>query len=219
MTRSCLPALSALPRGVAGSLRSLLLLFAVALFPASAVPQSIPDLASQHVLSIVEDMEIIADDGGPFETRVARISALVDRAVARMAVARYVAGASWNSADTMSREAYLSAYGRYLDVLIARRLETYTGEHIEHLGGRSLDDGDSLVAFRINNDGEAVRIVQWRVRITDAGPRILDIIVDGVSMAANQREEFAAIHGGSTEGIELLIEALLGQTERMLVAP
>jgi len=52
--------------------------------------------------------------------------------------------------------------------------------------------------------------------MSDTGPLILDVLVDGVSLAANQREEFAAIHDGSSEGIALLTAALEAQTERMI---
>jgi len=216
MARSCPPARPAPARRAAGGLFSLILLIATTLPSVPAWPQAASDQASAHVLALVEEFRAIIDDADPFRTRVARVSALVDMTVARSAVARYVAGPSWNVADVDHREAYLIAYGRYLDVLIARRLETYAGEQVVHLGARLLEDGDSLVALRVDHDRAATRIVQWRIRMSDTGPLILDVLVDGVSLAANQREEFAAIHDGSSEGIALLTAALEAQTERMI---
>ena len=60
---------------------------------------------------------------------------------------------------------------------------------------------DSMVESWIAGSGEPIR-VDWRVRETPAGKRIVDVVIAGVSMLVTQRSEFAAVNVVNGESIQ-----------------
>jgi phospholipid transport system substrate-binding protein len=68
---------------------------------------------------------------------------------------------------------------------------------------RKIDERDALVQSELAlKDGRKI-IVNWRVR-SKTEPKIIDVIVEGVSMAITQRDEFSAIinqNGGKIDGL------------------
>ena len=63
---------------------------------------------------------------------------------------------------------------------------------------------------RIDRPAGPPIMADWRVRIIDKQYRIIDVSVEGVSMAVTQRSEFNAVIQNS--GIEGLMEALRART-------
>ena len=71
---------------------------------------------------------------------------------------------------------------------------------------------DVLVICRIDiGQGRSLAVV-WRVRKTEAGPRLVDVIVDGISMAVVQREEFASVIRAQDGNIGSFLTALREKT-------
>jgi phospholipid transport system substrate-binding protein len=56
----------------------------------------------------------------------------------------------------------------------------------------------------------------WRVRSSEGQPKIIDVLVEGVSMAQNQRQEFTAIV--SREGIPGLLQSLRSKISTLSAA-
>lgn len=87
----------------------------------------------------------------------------------------------------------------------------YLGEQFRVTGERP--DGEvTLVQSEVFKPGSQPAKVDWRVNTAGAQPKIVDVIVEGVSMAVTQRSEFAAViqrNGGNVDG---LISALRQKT-------
>ncbi|MCB2053808.1 MAG: ABC transporter substrate-binding protein [Geminicoccaceae bacterium] len=108
-------------------------------------------------------------------------------------IAKLTLGRHWRTAGDEDRADFRALFERYLVVTYGRRLEGYGGQTVRVTGWSPVGD-DALVTSSIENpgDGGGVR-VDWRLRASDAGWRILDVVVEGVSMLVTQRSEFAAI--------------------------
>ena len=79
---------------------------------------------------------------------------------------------------------------------------------------RGGDDSDTVVRSEIVSPGFPEVRVDWRVRRTGGAYRIVDVTVEGVSLAITQRDEFAAVirsNGGQVEG---LLSALREETSQ-----
>ena len=63
-----------------------------------------------------------------------------------------------------------------------------------------------LVNTEITEDGAPPIKAGWRVKTTDGKKQIVDVMVEGTSMAATQRSEFDAIV--RRDGVDGLIEVL-----------
>jgi phospholipid transport system substrate-binding protein len=73
------------------------------------------------------------------------------------------------------------------------RFSQYSGQTLRVVGRRPVGKNDTIVKTQlIRPQGAPVRI-EWRVRDLKHKFLIIDIIVEGVSMAITQRDEFSSV--------------------------
>jgi phospholipid transport system substrate-binding protein len=117
---------------------------------------------------------------------------------------RFVLGRAWRGATAAQRSEYLSLFEGLIVATYTRQLESYGGESLAVDGLRSRDEKRAVVATRIlRAEGAPIR-VDWRLRRLGQSWRIIDVVVEGVSMAITQRSEFKAAlraSGGKIEGL------------------
>ena len=66
------------------------------------------------------------------------------------------------------------------------------------MGAQQFADSDALVETEIKRPDGAPLKAAWRVRDINGHLKIIDVVVEGVSMALTQRQEFASViqHSG-----------------------
>lgn len=107
-------------------------------------------------------------------------------------IGRLVLGRNWRTASDQERNEYTKLFEQFIVNSYASRLGRYGGESLKVKGARA-DDADFIVASDlIQPNGPPVKI-EWRLRGKDPDYRVVDIIVEGVSMVITQRDEFAAV--------------------------
>jgi len=129
---------------------------------------------------------------------------LLDRGFDVEFTGRFVLGRYWRAATPAQQEEYLHLFERLIVQTYVDRFKTYAGETFEVSAGRK-DGRDVFVESRIVRPGGAPPItVEWRVRPEAGNYRIIDVVVEGVSMAITQRNEMASViqrKGGRIEGL------------------
>lgn len=130
-------------------------------------------------------------------------------------VGRFVLGRYWNVADEQQQQSFVDLFEELIVRTYTRRFMDYSGETFAVTGSRPDGDSDYIVQSRINRGGGAPPVaVDWRVR--DYGDRIqiLDVVIEGISQGATQRQEFASIiqrNGGSVDALlQRMREAVSG---------
>lgn len=132
-------------------------------------------------------------------------------------IARFVLGKYWKQASPDQRNDYLRAFSDYVILTYARRLGGFSGQSFAITGTKvSGEKKDVLVGTRIDRPNAAPIQAAWRVREIDGMHRIIDVMVEGVSMAVTQRQEFSSI--ARRNGIEGLVQILRAQTEKLSAA-
>jgi phospholipid transport system substrate-binding protein len=120
------------------------------------------------------------------------------------ALSRYAIGRYWRKADTDQRGEYQRLFTDFIVNTYAARFGQYSGERLVVIGERPIKGKDTIVKSNIvRPEGAPVR-VDWRVRQRENGFKVIDIIVEGVSMAITQRDEFASVirrNGGNVGGL------------------
>jgi phospholipid transport system substrate-binding protein len=107
-------------------------------------------------------------------------------------IGRFALGAAWRTAGPADREAYLKAFEDFIVATYASRFADYGGERIRVVSSRRLDEGEAAVGTLFERArGEPVR-VDWRLAPEGQSWKIIDVIIEGVSMAITQRDDFAA---------------------------
>jgi len=123
-------------------------------------------------------------------------------------------GAYWRDANDQERQDYQKLFEDLIVATYAQRFADYQGESFKVLGSSPEDDKVMVVQSQITrmNPPQPIR-VDWRVLRTDQGLRIVDVIVEGVSLSVTQRSEFASViqrNGGKIGG---LLDALRQKTK------
>ena len=128
-------------------------------------------------------------------------------------IGRFALGPYWRRATTEQRSDYLEVFGEYVLQTYSSRLGGYTGETMSIVAERRAGEKDSLVQTEIVRPSGPAISAEWRVRVIDGQYRIIDITIEGVSMAVTKRSEFSAVI--QSKGIEGLIAALRARANKM----
>jgi phospholipid transport system substrate-binding protein len=109
-------------------------------------------------------------------------------------IGRFTLGTHWRTATPAQRSEYQKLFKKRIVEIYSQRFSEYKGQKFETAGVRSESDTDSLVkSYIIPADGSPKVQVDWRVRHRDGRYRIVDVVVEGVSMSVTQRSDFSSI--------------------------
>lgn len=178
----------------------------VVAWPAAAADAN--PAASAFMQTLGDDaIRDLTDPAVPKADREARFRRLLDDHFDMAAISKFVLGRYWRSANESQREEFRKLFEDFVVGSYSARFGEYRGEAFK-VAGSSVDNaGSTIVHSRIDMPSSEDIRVDWRLR--GAGPEfsIVDIIVEGVSMAVTQRSEFASVIQ-SRGGVDGLIEAL-----------
>lgn len=152
-----------------------------------------------------------------------RIDAIADTLVeatdvellSRLVLARY-----WQQLDDEQRARYQALFRDVVMRSFASRLNQYAKDARGPLEERftiasSAPAGrqDVLVRSRVRPQSGSTLAVDWRLRDSDGGPVVIDVIIEGVSLLVSQRSEFAAvIERSDMEGLLAELQARASST-------
>jgi len=114
-------------------------------------------------------------------------------------IARFAAGKFWRQATPAQQQEYVKLYEQMIIDVYTARFNRYSGQTFAVTGNRLDDSGDVVVSSKVTGTGSPV-MVDWRVRNKGGALKIIDVMVEGVSMAVTQRNDFAGViqQGGGT---------------------
>lgn len=128
-------------------------------------------------------------------------------------IGRFVLGKHWATATNEQRDEYQRLFGEFVVKTYAARLGGYAGERFAITTVRDAGEKDSLVHTQIVRPAGPPLECDWRVRVIDGQPRIIDVMVEGISMVVTQRSEFASVI--QRTGVEGLLATLRAKTGRL----
>lgn len=129
-------------------------------------------------------------------------------------IGRFVLGRYWRSATAPQRQEFLELFQELIVETYARRFSEYSGQGFRVDGSRELSERDSMVSTVItNSQGASVATIDWRVRQRDGRQRIIDVVVEQISMGVTQRSDFDAVIQRGGGNIDVLLDALRDQIE------
>ncbi|MEE2694040.1 MAG: ABC transporter substrate-binding protein [Pseudomonadota bacterium] len=121
-------------------------------------------------------------------------------------IVRLVLGRHWRTATTGQRKRFANAFLTHLISVYSDRLNMYDGQILEIEKSAPLTDKDTVVFTHISREGALPLRLDWRVRQTGTGLKVIDIATEGVSMVTTKRSEFTSLV--AREGVEALIARL-----------
>jgi len=168
-----------------------------------AAARSIEDLGAR-AMAILGDASLTRDD------RVARFRDLIERELDIPLIARFALGRYWRAASDEQRQAYLAAFARFIVRTYASQLGGAGVTGFAVTRAQPAGSRDFLVFTRVSRSDGAPIDTAWRLRRRDGRYLIVDLVVEGVSMALTRRQEFAAFIRADGDDIDGLIARLKG---------
>ncbi len=123
-------------------------------------------------------------------------------------IGRFAMGKYWRTATPQQQAEYQRLYEKMIIDVYTARFNKYSGQTFDVTGNRADESGDIVVSSKIKSADSAAVAVDWRVRPKGGAYRIIDVMVEGVSMAVTQRNDFGGViqQGGGT--IDALLDYL-----------
>lgn len=123
-------------------------------------------------------------------------------------IGRFAMGAYWKQASDSQRQEYLNLFENMIVSAYTTRFEEYSGQTIQVSGSAAAGATDSIVSSRVIQKGGPSVNLEWRVRNAEGALKIIDVVVEGVSMSVTQRSDFAAVIQSGGGSIDTLLASL-----------
>lgn len=190
--------------------------YVVATAPTQVASLAFEPIYDKHpATSVVEEladksMRVLRDRSKAPAARLAFFRNLLAEYSDMPSMARFVLGKHWADTSREQRQAYLAAFSDFMVRAFTVGLGGYAVENFEILSVTPLASDDVVVAMRINRFSARPLALDWRMRRSDSRYRIVDLSVDGISVALTRRHEFGSYVRG--QGVDRLIARLQRET-------
>tara|TARA_X000001036_G_scaffold436940_1_gene481097 strand:+ start:1594 stop:2193 length:600 start_codon:yes stop_codon:yes gene_type:complete len=123
------------------------------------------------------------------------------------ALGLYTLGELRKSADKISLDKYQKTFEKYFLKSLTSRLTDYSSNKFEVISAEKKSSNYTIIKSKIvQNENQPEIKIDWRVYTKNPEkPLIRDLIVEGLSLARTQKEEFASILNSNNNDIEILI--------------
>ena len=122
-------------------------------------------------------------------------------------MSRLVLARNWSRFSAEQQAEFVKQYKEHLSMTYGRNIENYRNERVEIVGDQDEGRGDWVVKTKILRGGGASDIlVDYRLRKEGDVWRIIDIVIERVSLVANFRSQFQDVmsRGGPEKVLQLL---------------
>jgi len=184
--------------------------------PAAVRADGFGEGARKFISVLASDaIEQLTDKSISSAERAKRFRTLMLKGFAIKGIAKFVLGRNWRKASVAEQQEYLRLFEDLLVATYAERFARYSGETLDIKEAEVRGENDALVHTTLIKSGAAQPIkVIWRVRAKGDMYKVVDIMVEGISMVQTQKSEFASFisqNGGK-------IEALLAEIRKRIEA-
>ena len=183
---------------------SLFLFFQSSLLAYSSNPKDFVDELVNDAISKLANKNLNKDEKAVFIEKVALENVDIN------ALGLYTLGELRKSSNQDDLLKYQNSFKKYFLKSLTSRLTDYSSSKFEILGEDKKSVNYTIVSSKISPaDGGPEIKIDWRIYTKNPEkPLIRDLIVEGLSLARTQKEEFASILNSNNNEINILINKL-----------
>ena len=122
----------------------------------------------------------------------------------------YTLGSARKNLDENQKKEYQELFNKYFLKSFSSRLAEYTNPEIEVTGKEKLNENYTIVNSLLKGTEKRPEVkIDWRIYTKNVDkPLIRDLIIEGLSLARTQKEEFASILNSNDGDINALFKSL-----------
>ena len=172
-----------------------------------------------HVFSVEPDVfvqstvnrasEILAKNISQ-EEKINKLKVIAKETVDIQGVGFYSLGSTRKNLSEEEKIEYLQLFEDYFLKSFSSRLSEYTNPEIDVLSKKVLSENYTIVNSVLKGTSERPEVkIDWRIYTKNQdNPLIRDLIIEGLSLARTQKEEFASILNSNDGNIDFLFKTL-----------
>ncbi len=170
----------------------------------SADPESFVKELVNEAINKLSDKDLTKEQKASFIENIAVENVDID------ALGLYTLGELRKSTEKNTLERYQKVFQKYFLKSLTSRLTDYSSNKFEVINAEKKSSNYTIVKSKIvGNDNQPEIKIDWRVYTKNPDkPLIRDLIVEGLSLARTQKEEFASILNSNNNDINILISKL-----------
>jgi phospholipid transport system substrate-binding protein len=156
---------------------------------------------SDRIVAILRDQTLDANG------KITRIEELVYERFDFDTISRLVLARNWSKLSPEQQEEFQRQFKKHLSVTYGRNVDNYRNETVAIVGDRAEQRGDWTVQTRIKRgSGQEDFVVDYRLRKEGDAWRVIDVVVERISLIANFRSQLQEIvsQRGAAGMLELL---------------
>jgi phospholipid transport system substrate-binding protein len=170
----------------------------VAVFVAWQAPQAAAASQGDEAEAFIQNLgvsaiEMLDDIKQSDAERELQFRRIVRSGFALKLIGRFVVGRHWRAMNKQQKTEYQKLFAEWLMKSYAGRLGGFKGQKLEILKSMEAGKRDVFVRTHVVRANGMPINADWRVRKFKEGYKIIDIVVEGVSMAAAQKSEFDSV--------------------------
>ena len=152
---------------------------------------------------------ILANDMSK-EKKIKELKLIAKETVDIKGIGLYTLGSARKSLDEKQKENYHALFEKYFLKSFSSRLAEYTNPEIDVFNKEVLNKNYTIVNSLLKASGDRPEVkIDWRIYTKDQNnPLIRDLIIEGLSLARTQKEEFSSILNSNDGDINALFKTL-----------
>ena len=188
-------------------MKKILILLIIFSLKVSAVYSIEPDVFVQSTVNRAS--QILSKDITK-EQKIIELKSIAKETVDIVGVGFYSLGSARKNLNENQKKQYLNLFEKYFLKSFSSRLSEYTNPKIEVQGKKKINQNYTIVNSLLIGTSERPEVkIDWRIYTKNPNnPLIRDLIIEGLSLARTQKEEFASILNSNDGNIEALFGTL-----------
>ena len=187
--------------------KNFILIFFLYFFSITNVYSIEPDIFVQSTVNRAS--KILSDDISK-EQKIEELKKIAKDTVDIKGIGFYTLGSSRKKLDENEKKKYAVLFEEYFLKSFANRLAEYTNPEIDVYAKEKLNEKYTIVNSLLKATDQRPEVkIDWRIYTKNStNPLIRDLIIEGLSLARTQKEEFSSILNSNDGDINALFKTL-----------
>ena len=166
--------------------------------------------ADVFVQSTVNRASKILSENLTKEEKINKLKLIAEETVDIKGIGFYTLGSIRKTLNNEQKDKYSILFREYFLKSFSSRLSEYTNPEIDVLSKEILNENYTIVNSLLKGTSERPEVkIDWRVYTKNSeNPLIRDLIIEGLSLARTQKEEFSSILSSNNNDINSLFKTL-----------
>ena len=165
---------------------------------------------SALINEIVDEAILILSSSDPVESKIIKLNNIAERSVDIDGIGMYTLGKHKKSITDDQKTKYKKLFRSYFLKSFSSRLVDYTNPRINVVSQKKINEKYTIVKSVLEGTSKRPEVkIDWRIYTKDPNkPLIRDLIVEGLSLARTQKEEFNSVIQNNNGDINFLFKTL-----------